>query len=470
MTPPVDIQGSVNPQRGVSRNLDQTVSTSPTTTIASPPGSWGGALAPRGAPKQLKPFNTQDIKILLLENVNAAGQEILKGQGYQVEALKTSLPEDQLIEKIRDVHVIGIRSKTKLNERVLREAKNLLVAGCFCIGTNQVDLEYAARHGIAVFNSPFANSRSVAELVIAEIIMLARQLGDRSSELHRGTWNKVSAKCWEIRGKTLGIIGYGHIGSQLSVLAEAMGMKVIYYDVVTLMALGTSRQVPTLDCLLKEADFVTLHVPDLPETRGMISTTQFEQMKPGSYLINASRGTVVDIPALVEALRSGKVAGTALDVYPNEPAANGDYFTNNLNDWAEDLRSLNNVILTPHIGGSTEEAQRAIGVEVADALVRYINQGITLGSVNLPEAQLRSLTLDEPDHARVIYIHRNIPGVLRKVNEILGDHNVDKQISDSKADVAYLMADISNVRFEEIKDITESLESLSSCIMTRVLY
>ncbi|KAG5929650.1 D-3-phosphoglycerate dehydrogenase 2 [Claviceps pazoutovae] len=471
MTPPVDIQGSVNPQRGVSRNLDQnTVSTSPTTTIASPPGSWGGALAPRGAPKQLKPFNTQDIKILLLENVNAAGQEILKGQGYQVEALKTSLPEDQLIEKIRDVHVIGIRSKTKLNERVLREAKNLLVAGCFCIGTNQVDLEYAARHGIAVFNSPFANSRSVAELVIAEIIILARQLGDRSSELHRGTWNKVSAKCWEIRGKTLGIIGYGHIGSQLSVLAEAMGMKVIYYDVVTLMALGTSRQVPTLDCLLKEADFVTLHVPDLPETRGMISTTQFEQMKPGSYLINASRGTVVDIPALVEALRSGKVAGTALDVYPNEPAANGDYFTNNLNNWAEDLRSLNNVILTPHIGGSTEEAQRAIGVEVADALVRYINQGITLGSVNLPEAQLRSLTLDEPDHARVIYIHRNIPGVLRKVNEILGDHNVDKQISDSKADVAYLMADISNVRFEEIKDITESLESLSSCIMTRVLY
>ncbi|KAG5913488.1 D-3-phosphoglycerate dehydrogenase 2 [Claviceps capensis] len=471
MTPPVDIQGSVNPQRCVSRNLDQnTVSTSPTTTIASPPGSWGGALAPRGVPKQLKPFNTQDIKILLLENVNAAGQETLKGQGYQVEALKTSLPEDQLIEKIRDVHVIGIRSKTKLNERVLREAKNLLVAGCFCIGTNQVDLEYAARHGIAVFNSPFANSRSVAELVIAEIIILARQLGDRSSELHRGTWNKVSAKCWEIRGKTLGIIGYGHIGSQLSVLAEAMGMKVIYYDVVTLMALGTSRQVPTLDYLLKEADFVTLHVPDLPETRSMISTTQFEQMKPGSYLINASRGTVVDIPALVEALRSGKVAGTALDVYPNEPAANGDYFTNDLNNWAEDLRSLNNVILTPHIGGSTEEAQRAIGVEVADALVRYINQGITLGSVNLPEAQLRSLTLDEPDHARVIYIHRNVPGVLRKVNEILGDHNVDKQISDSKADVAYLMADISNVRFEEIKDITESLESLSSCIMTRVLY
>ncbi|GAO17876.1 hypothetical protein UVI_02030260 [Ustilaginoidea virens] len=288
--------------------------------------------------------------------------------------------------------------------------------------------------------------------------------------MHRGTWNKVSAKCWEIRGKTLGIVGYGHIGSQLSVLAEAMGMSVIYYDVVALMALGTSRQVSSLESLLEEADFVTLHVPDLPETRGMISTAQFDRMKHGSYLINASRGTVVDIPALVKAMRSGRIAGAALDVYPNEPAANGDYFTNSLNQWAEDLRSLTNIILTPHIGGSTEEAQRAIGIEVADSLVRYINQGITLGSVNLPEAQLRSLTLDEPNHARVIYIHHNVPGVLRRVNEILGDHNVDKQISDSKGDVAYLMADISNVRYEEIKDITESLESLNSCIMTRVLY
>ncbi|TWU77490.1 hypothetical protein ED733_007118 [Metarhizium rileyi] len=467
--PPVDIHTSTS--RTVSHSWDpNNLSISPTATFQSPPSSWGGQLARRGAPKQLKPFNTQDIKILLLENVNTAGQEILRGQGYQVETLKTSLPEDQLIAKIRDVHVIGIRSKTKLSERVLREARNLLVVGCFCIGTNQVDLEYAACHGIAVFNSPFANSRSVAELVIAEVITLARQLGDRSFEMHRGTWNKVSAKCWEIRGKTLGIVGYGHIGSQLSVLAEAMGMNVIYYDVITLMALGTSRQVPTLEKLLEEADFVTLHVPDLPETRGMISTAQFEHMKNGSYLINASRGTVVDIPALVKAMRSGKIAGAALDVYPNEPAANGDYFANSLNHWAEDLCSLNNIILTPHIGGSTEEAQRAIGIEVADALVRYINQGITLGSVNLPEAQLRSLTLDEPNHARVIYIHRNVPGVLRKVNEILGDHNVDKQISDSKGDVAYLMADISNVRYEEIKDINESLEALSSRIMTRVLY
>jgi D-3-phosphoglycerate dehydrogenase / 2-oxoglutarate reductase len=368
------------------------------------------------------------------------------------------------------VHVIGIRSKTKLTAKVLSEAKNLLVIGCFCIGTNQVDLDYAAKHGIAVFNSPFANSRSVAELVIAEIITLARQLGDRSLEMHRGTWNKVSSKCWEIRGKTLGIVGYGHIGSQLSVLAEAMGMSVIYYDILTLMAIGTARQVPTLEKLLEDADFISLHVPETPETKNMISTEQFEHMKTGAYLINASRGTVVDIPALIKAMRAGKVAGAALDVYPNEPGGNGDYFVNNLNTWVEDLRGLNNIILTPHIGGSTEEAQRAIGTEVADALVRYINQGITVGCVNLPEITLRSLTLDEPNHARVIYIHRNVPGVLRKVNEILAEHNVDKQSSDSKGDIAYLMADVSDVKTADIKEIRDNLEALNSRILTRILY
>ncbi|RYP48966.1 hypothetical protein DL768_005238 [Monosporascus sp. mg162] len=437
-------------------------------TFHSPPSSLGGVL--RGLEKQLKPFNTQDIKILLLENVNQSGKDILKAQGYQVEALKTSLPEDQLIEKIRDVHVIGIRSKTKLTAKVLGEAKNLLVIGCFCIGTNQVDLDFAAHHGIAVFNSPFANSRSVAELVIAEIITLARQLGDRSNEMHNGTWNKVSAKCWEIRGKTLGIVGYGHIGSQLSVLAEAMGMSVIYYDVVNLMAMGTAQQVPTLEQLLNEADFVTLHVPEVPETKNMIAAPQFGQMKDGAYLINASRGTVVDIPALINAMRGGKIAGAALDVYPNEPRANGDYFNNTLNGWEEDLRGVKNIILTPHIGGSTEEAQRAIGIEVSEALVRYINQGSTLGSVNMPEVNLRSLTLDEPNHARVIYIHKNVPGVLRKVNEILGNHNVDKQISDSKGDIAYLMADVSDVQTSDIKDIYDSLDALTSRILVRVLY
>ena len=375
-----------------------------------------------------------------------------------------------ILTSTRDVHVLGIRSKTQLNARVLAEARNLIVVGCFCIGTNQVDLKYAASHGICVFNSPFANSRSVAELIVGELIVLARQLGDRSNELHKGTWNKVSAKCWEIRGKTLGIIGYGHIGSQLSVLAESMGMSVIYYDVVNLMSMGTSRQVPTLKALLEGADFVTCHVPELPETKNMIGKEQLSQMKAGSYLLNASRGSVVDIPALIDAMRSGQIAGAALDVYPAEPGGNGDYFTNDLNPWAEDLRSVKNIILTPHVGGSTEEAQSAIGVEVSEALVRYVNEGVTIGSVNMPEVSLRSLTMDEPDHARVIFIHQNVPGVLRRVNEILGDHNVDKQMTDSKGDTAYLMADISSVKENEVADLYKDLEGLKERIITRILY
>ncbi|EXJ80259.1 D-3-phosphoglycerate dehydrogenase 2 [Capronia coronata CBS 617.96] len=468
--------GENSVRREVSRSLS--ISTSPHDAFHHRQPSMGlegssptlrrtttGAVA-----KQLKPFREQDVKILLLENVNQTGRDILQGQGYQVEFLKSSLPEDQLIEKIKDVHVIGIRSKTKLTSRVLAAAKNLIVIGCFCIGTNQVDLQYAASHGICVFNSPFSNSRSVAELVICEIIALARQLGDRSNEMHRGTWNKVSAKCWEVRGKTLGIIGYGHIGSQLSVLAESMGMDVIYYDVVNLMGMGNARQVPSLDQLLSTADFVTCHVPELPETMNMISKHQLDTMKQGSYLINASRGSVVDIPALVDAMRAGHIAGAALDVYPAEPAGNGDYFTNELNPWAEDLRSLKNLILTPHIGGSTEEAQSAIGVEVADALVRYVNEGVTVGAVNMPEVSLRSLTMDEPNHARVIFIHQNVPGVLRRVNEILGDHNVDKQMTDSRGDVAYLMADVSSVRDEDIAQLYRELESLKERIITRILY
>jgi D-3-phosphoglycerate dehydrogenase / 2-oxoglutarate reductase len=321
-----------------------------------------------------------------------------------------------------------------------------------------------------VFNSPFSNSRSVAELVIGEIIALARQLGDRSNEMHNGTWNKVSAKCWEIRGKTLGIVGYGHIGSQLSVLAEAMGMNVIYYDVVNLMAMGTSRQVSSLEQLLKNADFVTCHVPELPETMNMIGAKELSTMKSGSYLINASRGSVVDIPALIDAMRSGHIGGAALDVYPAEPGGNGDYFKNDLNTWAEDLRSLKNLILTPHIGGSTEEAQSAIGVEVAESLVRYVNEGVTTGAVNMPEVSLRSLTMDEPNHARVVFIHNNVPGVLKRVNQILGDHNVDKQMTDSRGDVAYLMADISDVKADEVAELYGELEHVKERILTRILY
>ncbi|KAF2253668.1 D-3-phosphoglycerate dehydrogenase [Trematosphaeria pertusa] len=485
MSPPKDIVGGIsNLTRQVSNSLN--LSTSPTLSFHSPPssfrqppshpgfkdarsGSFHGGSA-RTAAKQLKPFDTKDIKVLLLENVNATGVNILTEQGYQVEALKSSLPEDQLIEKIRDVHVIGIRSKTKLTARVLKEARNLIVIGCFCIGTNQVDLSFAAQQGIAVFNSPFSNSRSVAELVVSEIIALARQLTDRSMELHNGTWNKVSKGCWEIRGKTLGIVGYGHIGSQLSVLAEAMGMEVIYYDILNLMGLGTAKQVPTLDALLDQADFVTLHVPETPETKNMISSEELEKMKKGAYLINNARGSVMDIPALIEAMRSGKIAGAALDVYPNEPAGNGDYFNSDLNTWTQDLRGLKNLILTPHIGGSTEEAQSAIGVEVSVALTKYVNEGSTLGAVNMPEVNLRSLTLDEPNCVRVVYIHKNVPGVLRQVNAVLHHHNIDKQSSDSRGEVAYLMADVSDVKEEEIKDLFQSLEELSSRIRTRMLY
>ncbi|KAK3701830.1 D-3-phosphoglycerate dehydrogenase 2 [Vermiconidia calcicola] len=456
--------------RSVSNSFDlsASLSTSPSATFHSPPTSFSKQAS--ASAKQLKPFQTADVKVLLLENVNQTGQSILKKQGYQVEAMKSSLAEHELIEKIKDVHVIGIRSKTQLTANVLKHAKNLIVIGCFCIGTNQVDLKYAAETGICVFNSPFSNSRSVAELMIGEIIALARQFTDRSLELHKGVWNKVSTGCWEVRGKTLGIVGYGHVGSQLSVLAESMGMHVIYYDVVNLMGMGTSRQVASLDDLLQGADFVTLHVPETDETKNMISTAQIEKMRNGAYLINASRGTIVDIPALIKAMQSGKIAGAALDVYPNEPGGNGENFHNQLNDFTEDLRNLKNIILTPHIGGSTEEAQSAIGVEVAEALVNYVNFGTTTQAVNMPEVTLRSLTLEEPNHVRVIYIHKNVPGVLRRVNEILGDHNVDKQMTDSRGDVAYLMADISSVNVSEIKDLYQSLEDLGSRIRTRVLY
>lgn len=467
MSNPQDIANTF--KRAMSFNdsgSNNAVSTSPTQSYLS----QYSTLAHKTS-KALKPFSTGDIKILLLENVNSTAIDIFKNQGYQVEFYKSSLPEEELIEKIRDVHAIGIRSKTKLTENILKHAKNLVVIGCFCIGTNQVNLEFAAKSGIAVFNSPFSNSRSVAELVIAEIITLARQLGDRSIEMHTGTWNKVSAKCWEIRGKTLGIIGYGHIGSQLSVLAEAMGMNVIYYDVNMIMSLGNSKQVESLDDLLQRADFVTLHVPETPETKNLLSTPQFAAMKDGAYVINASRGTVVDIPALVEAMKAGKIAGAALDVYPHEPAKNGEgLFSNQLNTFAQELCSLRNVILTPHIGGSTEEAQSAIGIEVATSLTKYINEGNSTGAVNFPEVSLRDLDLEQANSVRVLYIHQNVPGVLKTVNNILSNHNIEKQFTDSRGDVAYLMTDISDVDNSDIKSLYEQLEQTPYKIATRLLY
>ncbi|CAG8458595.1 hypothetical protein RhiirA5_346148 [Rhizophagus irregularis] len=420
-------------------------------------------------PKALKPFDSGEIKILLLENVNQRGISLLEKEGYQVESIKKALPEDVLIEKIRDVHAIGIRSKTKLTKKVIQEAKKLLVIGCFCIGTNQVDLEAAANRGIAVFNSPFSNSRSVAELIIAEIISLSRQLGDRNIELHQGNWNKVSSQCYEIRGKTLGIVGYGHIGSQLSVLAEAMGMTVFFHDIIQLMPMGTAKQVNTLYELLERSDFVSLHVPETEETKNMIGEEEIARMKKGSYLINASRGTIVQIPPLIKALQNGHLLGAAIDVFPKEPASNGQFYNNELNSWTSDLLACKNVILTPHIGGSTEEAQYMIGAEVGAAIIKYINCGTSIGAVNFPEIDLRAIQ-DTDKTIRLLFCHYNVPGVLREINEILSDHNVDKQYSDSRGNIAYMMADISNVDDQDIRKIYETVSSNRANISTRIVY
>lgn len=335
-----------------------------------------------------------------------------------------------------------------------------------------MDLLTCAKAGIAVFNSPFSNSRSVAELVISEIIALSRQICDRSRELREGIWNKVSNGCWEVRGKTLGIVGYGHIGSQLSVLAEAMGMHVIYHDVMPIMPLGSANQVDDLDELLEESDFVTLHVPELPETTNMIGEAQLAKMKKGSYLINNARGKVVDLPSLSKYLKSGHLAGAAIDVFPSEPSANGPGFNASLEKtgvapWVEALKDLPNLIMTPHIGGSTEEAQRMIGTEVGSALVRYINLGSSLGAVNFPEVSLRPILKE--GSARVCHVHLNQPGVLKRVNAILGEHNVEKQFSDSKGEIAYLLADIADIGEREVEQIYEMIMKTEANVATRIL-
>lgn len=440
-------------------------------------------------PKLMTPFASTTPKVLLLENVNQTAVQMLKGQGYIVDEVKKALGEQDLIARLKEggYTALGIRSKTKITQRVIREAgekvrplllalpdirsrrvTQLLVIGCFCIGTNQVDLLAAAKAGISVFNSPFSNSRSVAELVISEVIALSRQLCDRSTELHNGIWNKVSAGCWEVRGKTLGIVGYGHIGAQLSVLAEAMGMTVIYADVLPIMPLGSARQTDTLNDLLAQADFVTLHVPELPETINMISSAELAAMKPGSYLINNARGKVVDIPALISALESKHLAGAAIDVFPHEPASNGPNFDDSCNAWTSQLRKLPNLILTPHIGGSTEEAQRAIGAEVGAALIRYVNFGASIGAVNFPEVSLRPIL--EEGVVRVCHVHLNQPGVLRTINNIVGDYNVEKQYSDSKGDIAYVMADIVGITEKDISRLYDRIMATTSNIATRILF
>ncbi|GAA5988424.1 hypothetical protein JCM5350_005307 [Sporobolomyces pararoseus] len=422
--------------------------------------------------KALAPFpvSEEPTKILLLENINTSAVEMLKAQGWYVEEIKKALGEEELIKKVNEGQfaAVGIRSKTKVTAKVLAECPTLLVIGCFCIGTNQVDLLAAAKAGIAVFNSPFSNSRSVAELVIAEVVALSRQICDRTNEMRQGIWNKVSKGCWEIRGKTLGIVGYGHIGSQLSVLAEAMGMSVLYYDVIPIMPLGSAKQVDTLESLLNQSDFITLHVPELPETTNLISAEQISQMKDGAYLLNNARGKVVDIPALIDGLKSGKLAGAAVDVFPSEPAANGPNFNDQCNPWSSELRSCPNLILTPHIGGSTEEAQSMIGAEVGGALIRFLNYGSTLGAVNFPEVHLRPILTDGT--VRLCHAHLNQPGVLKIVNSVLSEHNVEKQFSDSKGDIAYLLADINVANENEIKEIYEAISGSRMNIATRMLF
>ncbi|KAF5312619.1 hypothetical protein D9619_003491 [Psilocybe cf. subviscida] len=420
-------------------------------------------------PRVLHPLENEGLRFLILENISQDAVAQFRGQGWHVDHLTKALNEDELVARIGTYHAIGIRSKTKITKRVLQAASKLLVIGCFCIGTNQVDLKAAARAGIPVFNSPFSNSRSVAELVMAEVIALSRQLFERSWELRTGVWNKQSKGCWEVRGKTLGIVGYGHIGAQLSVLAEAFGIRVIFYDVVNIMPLGSARQVDSLDTLLAESDFVTLHVPELEETINMIGAEQLSKMKQGSYLINNARGRVVDIPALISSLQSKHLAGAAIDVFPTEPGSNGAAFDDTVNSWASVLRALPNVILTPHIGGSTEEAQKMIGEEVSAALTRYLLSGSTIASVNFPEVDLRAIPADATNTIRICHVHKNQPGVLKQVNEALSPYNVEKQYSDSKGEVAYLLADITDVGASDLPRLKDRISSTEANIITRFL-
>ena len=375
-------------------------------------------------------LNGSGLKVLLLENIHVAAVERFKSQGYEVEALKSALKPDELKRKIQGVHILGIRSKTTVTQEVLESAKDLIALGCFCIGTNQVDLKSALESGVAVFNAPFGNTRSVAELIIAEIISLSRQAFQKSMDLHKGIWNKSSTGCYEVRGKTLGIVGYGNIGSQLSFLGEALGMQVYFYDIAAKLPLSNARACESLTELLKISDFVTLHVPATQETKDMISAKELGAMKKGAFLLNASRGNVVDLKALANALKENHLAGAAIDVFPKEPEANGE-------DFKTELQGLGNVILTPHIGGATEEAQLIIGKEVSLALARYVNSGSTVGSVNFPIVDAGPMG----KRHRTFCFHRNKPGVLHDISRIVSESgvNVSSQLLATNGDFGYLI-------------------------------
>ena len=374
------------------------------------------------------------IKFLLLEGIHPSALEVLQAAGYsQIESLAGALPDEELKAKIAQAHFVGIRSRTQLTAEVFAHASKLVAVGCFCIGTNQVDLLAARERGIAVFNAPFSNTRSVAELVLAEAILLLRGVPEKSAVAHRGGWLKSADNAYEIRGKTLGLIGYGSIGTQLSVLAEALGMQVVFFDVVTKLPLGNARQVAKLKDLLAQSDVVSLHVPETQATQWMIGEPEIAAMKPGSVLINASRGTVVRIEPLAEALRQKKLLGAAIDVFPMEPRSNKDVFES-------PLRGLDNVILTPHVGGSTMEAQENIGIEVAQKLVKYSDNGTSTSSVNFPEVALPA----HPGKHRLLHIHRNVPGVLSEINKVFaGNHiNIASQYLQTNEAIGYVVIDI----------------------------
>ena len=374
------------------------------------------------------------IKFLLLEGIHPSAVQVLQAAGYtQIESLTGALAEDELKTRIADAHFVGIRSRSQLTADVFAHATKLVAVGCFCIGTNQVDLDAARERGIAVFNAPFSNTRSVAELVLAEAILLLRGVPEKSAVAHRGGWLKSADNAFEIRGKTLGIVGYGSIGTQLSVLAEALGMQVVFFDVVTKLPLGNARQLARLEELLAQSDVVSLHVPETQATQWMIGAAQIAAMKPGAVLINASRGTVVEIEPLADALRQKKLLGAAIDVFPVEPRSNKDVFES-------PLRGLDNVILTPHVGGSTMEAQENIGIEVAEKLVKYSDNGTSTSSVNFPEVALPA----HPGKHRLLHIHRNVPGVLSEINKVFGANNINiaSQYLQTNETIGYVVIDI----------------------------
>lgn len=398
------------------------------------------------------------MKILLLEGIHEVCAERFSQAGYVAELRTSAMKEEELIESIDGVHILGIRSKSVVTPRVLAHAKNLLAIGCFCIGTDQVALEESAQAGVPVFNAPFSNTRSVAELAIAEVIMLARKAAYKSQMLHNGTWDKSALGCCEVRNKSIGIVGYGHIGPQVGLLAEALGMKVYYFDVISKLPLGNATPVDSLEQLCELSDFVTLHVPETPETVNLFSARQFAWMRGGSYLLNLSRGRVVDIDALRDALRSGHIAGAALDVFPEEPRSNDERF-----ECA--LSGMPNVILTPHIGGSTLEAQRNIGIEVATTLIKYVETGSSTGAVNFPQVELPRLR----DSHRILNIHRNVPGVLGTINSIVAElgGNIAAQYLETRGEIGYLIIDIDRNISTVLK---KNIDELDLNIRTRIVH